>query len=129
MSRWKPWLVGRLALVTIVMMAIAMMAIACTPAPSVNPLPVESATPVEIPAAPIDAITAYLSTQTQIPIADLRVDRVEAVNWPDSCLGLAQPTELCAQAITPGFQVELSARNQRFVVRSDRTGRLIRQAP
>ncbi|NJL23306.1 MAG: hypothetical protein HC895_24810 [Leptolyngbyaceae cyanobacterium SM1_3_5] len=84
---------------------------------------------METPAAPIDAITAYLSAQTQIPIAELQVDRVEAVNWPDSCLGLAQSTELCAQAITPGFQVELSARDRRFVVRSDRTGRLIRQEP
>ncbi|MBD2089146.1 hypothetical protein H6F67_04675 [Microcoleus sp. FACHB-1515] len=119
MKHWKRWLVVLLSMVTI----------ACGPAPSLTSPSVESTTPVEIPAAPIDSITTYLSEQTQIPSAELRVDRVEAVNWPDSCLGLAQPTEMCAQAITPGFQVELSARNQRFVVRSDRTGRSIRLEP
>jgi hypothetical protein len=30
---------------------------------------------------------------------------VEAVDWPDACLGAARPDEACAQVITPGYRV------------------------
>ena len=34
---------------------------------------------------------------------------VEPVDWPDACLGLPRPDEACAQVITPGLRVVLSA--------------------
>lgn len=33
---------------------------------------------------------------------------VERTSWPDSCLGLARPDEVCAQVITPGYRVMVS---------------------
>lgn len=116
MKRWI-WLIALLSVLTI----------ACSPAPVDSPTVTPTA-PVDF-AAPIETITVYLSEQTQIPLGDLKVDRVEAINWPDSCLGLAQANEMCLQVITPGFRVELTAPEQRFVVHSDRTGRLIRLKP
>jgi len=107
--------------------------IACTPAPIrpplVSPTPLAPTAPVEIPAPPIAPLTAYLSEQTQIASDKLRVERVEAIDWPDSCLGLAQPDEMCLQVVTPGFRVEFAAPEKRFVVHSDRTGRLVRLKP
>lgn len=125
MSRYIRWLVALLSV----------LAIACSPTsvdrdlPAQTSTPTPTATPVETPDAPIEALTVYLSQQTGVPKAALRVERVEAVNWTDSCLGLAQPNEMCLQAITPGFRVEFAAPERRFVVHSDRTGRLIRLEP
>jgi hypothetical protein len=36
----------------------------------------------------------------------LSITRVEltAQDWPDACLGLAQPDEMCAQVIVPGYR-------------------------
>jgi hypothetical protein len=30
---------------------------------------------------------------------------VEAVDWPDACLGAAEPDEVCALVVTPGYRV------------------------
>jgi hypothetical protein len=37
----------------------------------------------------------------------IRVAAVDAVNWPDSCLGYGEPGELCLQVITPGYRIVL----------------------
>lgn len=34
-----------------------------------------------------------------------RIISVEAVDWPDACLGAARPDEACAQVITPGYRI------------------------
>lgn len=43
----------------------------------------------------------------RMPFEDITVELLEARVWPDSCLGLAQAGEGCADAITPGFVVVL----------------------
>ncbi|NEQ28625.1 MAG: hypothetical protein F6K28_58610 [Microcoleus sp. SIO2G3] len=123
MNDWRRWL--------IVLLSVWMIACSPTPSPQAqeNRPTAPPTAPVEIPAAPIEAITAYLSEQAGVPSANLQLERVEAVNWSDSCLGAAEPSEICAQAITPGFRVEFVAPQRRYVVHSDRTGRSIRLAP
>jgi len=37
----------------------------------------------------------------------LRVVAIEEVDWPSTCLGVAAPGALCADAITPGWRVLL----------------------
>lgn len=46
--------------------------------------------------------------------------------WPDACLGLASPGELCAEVITPGFQVTLAVQEQRYVYRANGDGTTLR---
>lgn len=41
-----------------------------------------------------------------VPQRELAVRQVEAVDWPDACLGVKQPL-LCAQVVTAGFRVRL----------------------
>ncbi|HVK32022.1 MAG TPA: hypothetical protein VM845_05910 [Burkholderiaceae bacterium] len=38
-----------------------------------------------------------------------RVERIEAVTWPDGALGCPQPGRLYTQALIPGHRVQLSA--------------------
>ncbi|HZP58329.1 MAG TPA: hypothetical protein VFC53_12370 [Dehalococcoidia bacterium] len=37
--------------------------------------------------------------------ASVSLDSVEAVAWPDACLGIDQPGKVCAQVITPGYRI------------------------
>jgi len=56
----------------------------------------------------------------------LTVVSVEAVQWPNSCLGCADPNEMCLMVITPGYRVLLQAGDARYEVHTDCTGRVTR---
>lgn len=50
----------------------------------------------------------------------------EAVEWPDACLGAPQTDEMCAQVITPGFQVTLAADGQEYLYHTNADGSQLR---
>ncbi len=50
-------------------------------------------------------------------------------DWPDACLGLAGPDELCLQVITPGWRIVLQAGDVEVILRSDELGNVIRREP
>ena len=47
---------------------------------------------------------------------------VERVSWPDSCLGLARPDEVCAQVITIGYRVVVSRDGKQLEYHTDLNG-------
>jgi hypothetical protein len=47
-------------------------------------------------------------------------------DWSNSCLGLAEPDEVCVQIIVPGWRVELVVEECMMVYRTDGSGELIR---
>jgi len=48
-----------------------------------------------------------LAQRLSVPVEDIDVLSVEAVDWPDSCLGVPVPDQACLQVITPGFRTSL----------------------
>ncbi len=42
--------------------------------------------------------------------------------WPDACLGIAQPGTMCAQVITPGYLVVLAVNGQQYEYHANQTG-------
>lgn len=48
------------------------------------------------------------------------------VDWPDSCLGAAQPGEMCLQVITPGYRAFFDTPQGPIEVHLDRSGRFFR---
>ena len=97
-----------------------------TPAPeeeaTATAIPVAEATATPEPGATPADDTACTREETLRPViaacealAELfgrdlgEIDTVSVTpqNWPNSCLGLAGPEEVCAQVITPGFEVVL----------------------
>lgn len=60
------------------------------------------------------------------PAEGLSLQRAEAVEWSDACLGLGGPAEMCAAMMTPGWRVVLSAGQQRWTVHTDETGAIAR---
>ena len=58
--------------------------------------------------AAVRLAVADLSRRLGIPEAQIRVEAVEAVDWPDTSLGCPKPGLVYAQVITPGFRVILA---------------------
>lgn len=44
---------------------------------------------------------------------------VTSMDWPDTCLGAPARGEVCAQAITPGYEVVLSLDDNMFTYHTD----------
>jgi hypothetical protein len=76
----------------------------------------------------LDEARRQLSDSLGMPEAQVSVERVERVEWPDACLGAASDHEVCAQVITPGFRVVLGARGGEYVYHSDLQGNVRRAA-
>jgi len=47
---------------------------------------------------------------------------VEQVDWPDACLGVAEPDQVCAQVITPGYRVIVERAGGRIEYHTSRVG-------
>lgn len=71
---------------------------------------------------------AVLADALQIDPATITVVSAEKTEFSDSCLGLGGAAESCAQVITPGWLVVLSAGGQEYTVHTDATGVSVRIA-
>jgi hypothetical protein len=67
-----------------------------------------------------------LALQLEISPKQVQVISFQDEEWPDSCLGLAAPDEMCLQVITPGFRILLNANGMHFEYHSDLTGDILR---
>jgi glucose/arabinose dehydrogenase len=57
----------------------------------------------------VTAARRDLAERLDVPVESVLAVSLTARQWPDSCLGAAEPGEACAQVITPGYQVTLRA--------------------
>lgn len=114
-----------------------------TDTPFVSPL----ASPVQTPAAPKpggglitkpesakwnNAPQAALNAR-KLLLEQLKVDvdliglvSAEQVDWPDACMGISQPNVMCAQVITPGYKVVLSANGLEYEFHTNDSGSVVR---
>ena len=85
---------------------------------------------LQFPEALGDTLQKDLSQRTGIAAEKLRVAETTPKTWPNGCLGLAKPDEICTQMLVDGWQVVLSDGDRQWVYHTDRTGRSYRlQAP
>jgi hypothetical protein len=82
-----------------------------------------------LPAQVAIAVRRDLSSKTQIPIGKLRITGATAQDWPDGCLGLPQPEEVCTLAILPGWRVVVSDGSRNWVYRTNNNGSVVRLEP
>lgn len=97
-----------------------------TASPTTDP----SITPTSDAAAEAEQITgeaiARLAEWIGAPETEFRLTSIEAVDWPDACLGIENPAIACAEVITPGYRVTLhhvSAPNSPYLVHASEGGR------
>jgi hypothetical protein len=82
----------------------------------------EEASDVSVTPLDVFSVAAQdLSRRTGVPVEEIELVSVESKSWPDACLGLPEPGEVCAQVITPGNQVILEAGGTQYVYRTDET--------
>ncbi|MFZ5922851.1 MAG: hypothetical protein ACOYY3_17550 [Chloroflexota bacterium] len=103
-----------------------------TPAPT-QPLPATDSTGSPPPASPdreLPAVAAAIETLAgDLGVPDDRVILIDVqpAEWPDSCLGLAGPGEMCADVITPGYRVLLRVGVTDYEFHTNSDGTSIRQ--
>ena len=92
-----------------------------------DPLTFEAPTIDEpYPPAVLVAIGAAAEATGALP-QDVQVISYESQDWPNSCLGLPGPDEMCAEAIVPGWIVRLNVGGTQVVFRVDEVGTELRQ--
>lgn len=57
---------------------------------------------------PISAAAVDLAERFGLSADDVDFVSSTSTQWPDSCLGLPEPDEVCAQVVTPGYEVVLA---------------------
>jgi hypothetical protein len=53
----------------------------------------------------------------------------EEVEWPDGCLGVAKPNQMCTQVIVPGYRVMLEVNGTQYEVRTDKEVKQVEVVP
>lgn len=90
-----------------------------------TPEPVTPASEAPLDSPAVQAAVAALAKQLNIDAQSITVVSVEAVEWPDGCLGLAKPDQMCTQVIVPGFRVVLEANEVQYEVRTSLDGQQV----
>lgn len=80
----------------------------------------------QLPAQLAYAVRQDLSRQVGIPAEKLKITDYTKKTWPDGCLGIPRPNELCTQALVQGWRITLSDGRSDWVYRTDRQGRVLR---
>lgn len=81
----------------------------------------------ETPQVVIDAVLNDITANQSIDSEQLAVQQTESQTWPDGCLGLAGPDEMCTQALVEGWRVTVSDGETTWVYRTDQTGGSLRK--
>jgi hypothetical protein len=70
-----------------------------------------------------------ISETLGVSVESIQIQGVEKMDWPNSCLGLPEGDEACAEVITPGWLLTFDINNQVYRYRVDTTGTVIRLEP
>lgn len=124
------------------LLALALALAACAPASPesgdspLGPEPIPSEEPINAPShnssQPPDiaeSIRARLATELSLSPDQITLQEFQAVDWPDSCLGVTEKGVLCAEVITPGYRFIFFTPNGEYEVRSDLNGLNTRTLP
>ena len=96
------------------------------PAAVTQVMPVlEDVLPPDVALAIRDRVSEILG----VPVESIQLTSIEEMDWPDGCLGLPEPDEVCTEAITPGWLLVFTADGQEYRFRVDQTGTVIRREP
>jgi len=75
----------------------------------------------EMTPAQIAALT-HLSETLNLPADQINLVSIEAVTWPDGCLGVQKMGVMCTQALVKGFKIIFEADGKEYEVHTNETG-------
>lgn len=73
----------------------------------------------------VQAAIETLARDLNVPGSSVGVNQVEAVQWPDACLGIDQPGRVCAQVVTPGYRIILSVNGRGYEAHTNQDGSIV----
>lgn len=76
----------------------------------------------------VAAARSFLAGQVKTVANDIQLVSANEEMWPDSCLGVAKPEEMCLTVITPGYRVVFQSNGQLYEVHTDQDGSSVRMA-
>jgi len=74
----------------------------------------------------VTAAVGFLADELEVNPGDVEVVGFTAQTWPDTCLGLPDEGEMCAQVETPGWRIMIGVQGQEFEMHSDQVGENLR---
>lgn len=77
----------------------------------------------------VEAVKAEIAKQLSLSPDQVKVTSIEPAEWPDGCLGLPAPGEVCIQIVVPGYGGIVEADGRQYEFRSNETGDLVRLIP
>ncbi len=115
----------RLGLLGIAFLAIAIPACAVQPT-SEQHAPAATSVPMTENKA-VEAARIELAGRLNVEADQISVFSLERIVWPDSCLAIPSPGEVCTPNETPGFRLILTVADSHFTYHTDLTGDNLRQ--
>lgn len=79
-----------------------------------------------LPDSVAKAVLQDASRQSNLSTSQLRIVTAEKQDWPNGCLGLAEPGVACTRMIVPGWQVTVRGGQQSLVYRTNESGSLLK---
>jgi hypothetical protein len=73
-----------------------------------------------------NAVLHDAQARLNLPTSGLQIVQVEPQTWSDGCLGLANPGQLCPQALVPGWRITVNGKTKTLVYRTNDSGSLVR---
>ncbi len=102
--------------------------IACTKSSAVTggtTTTVPTTVPTTLPAdqqQAVDASKAKLAERLKVGVATITLVSIQAVDWPDTSLGVPEPGKMYAQVIVPGFKIMLSSSGTQYEYHTGKIG-------
>lgn len=73
-----------------------------------------------------EKVRPLIAEQMGVTPEAIKLIEMTPVEWPDGCLGLASPDEMCLQVITPGYRLLIEVNDSTLEVRTDQKGNQVR---
>lgn len=78
-------------------------------------------------AALVEDLKTTLAIEIGVPTTAILVKETTPTQWNDACLGIANPDEMCAQMVTPGYRIVLGTLTETYEFHTDQTGENFRR--
>jgi hypothetical protein len=69
---------------------------------------------------------AWLAQELGVSVEQIQIVSAERAEWPNTCLGLPEAGEGCADVVTPGWHVVVEVNGKHYEVRANETATVVR---
>ncbi len=70
----------------------------------------------------------FVALTRNVSVEEVTVTELLRREWPNACLGITVEGEVCAQVVTPGFEIIMNAKGMKVTVRTNEDGSVVRES-